>query len=136
MSSWSLHLIDRILNTFDPQHSGNNTNDSKSNTNTVTTPCGEVIYSSMKLRNRLLLFRNDENHEMKDSVDDVIDLLSSDNSDHSVHLTFINETDHTLYIYWITFDGDIRTPGSRVKTKKEYKSNSYLTHPFVVSLSC
>lgn len=91
--------------------------------------CGDVIYPSAELSNRILKF-SDEEH--KGSLDQI---LLSTNSDISVHLTFINDTDCTLYIYWITHDGDIRVPGSKLRVNKEHRVNSYLSHPFILSPS-
>ena len=115
-------IVESLLGLF--SHSDRDTDtDTKSNN---TSACGDILYPSTKLSNRILQYRDDDCKE---------NTLRSTSSDFCVKLTFINNTNTTLHLFWITYDGDMRVPATSLKAQARHSTNSFVSHPFIISLS-
>lgn len=102
------------------------------NDKTDNTSCGDIIYPSKDLLNKLLHYNLSED-DTKESKE--LKVLKSTDSDISIKLRFINESDKKLSVYWINYEGDIRVPPSFIQPNNELKISSFITHPFMISIS-
>lgn len=124
-------IIENLLSLFDDM-----ADESKEDTKeSIDTICGDIIYPSSTLANRILQYKDDEEKLDEKSEGTKQPLLKSMEHDVPCKLCFINESNKKIYLYWIQYNGEIRSPPAIIKSNNKHKCNSYITHPFILSLS-
>ena len=55
------------------------------------------------------------------------------NANTAIQVTFINNTQKPLTLYWVGYDGKIPATGGTLQPGQSYTGNTFVTHPFLVN---